>query len=74
MLLLCYHKRLRMISEALELCVEGGHVSHSWCVGVVSHRYDGLGGGMNGCGGWYACRTKPGGLSHVSRCQSTYRV
>ena len=25
--------------------MEGGRVNHSWCMGVVSHRYGGLGGG-----------------------------
>ena len=49
-----------MISKALELYVEGGRVSHSWCMCVVDHGYDGLGGGMDGGGGWYACGTKPG--------------
>ena len=27
---------------------------------VVSHGYGGLGGGRDGCGGWYACGTRPG--------------
>ena len=27
---LSYHRRLRVISETLELYVEGGRVSHSW--------------------------------------------
>ena len=30
---------LGMISQALELRVEGGHSSHSWCMCVVSHSY-----------------------------------
>ena len=51
MLLFNYHRRLRMITEALELHVEGGQVSHGWCMCVVSH----------GGGGWYACARKPGG-------------
>ena len=51
-----------MISESLELRVEGGTVGHSWCMCVVSHGYGGLGGGMDGGGGWYACRTMPRGL------------
>ena len=29
---------------------------------VVSHGYVGLGGGMDGGGGWYVCGTKPGML------------
>ena len=52
LLLLSYHRRLRMISVALELCVDGGGVSHSWC--VVSHGYGGLVGGRDGGGEWYA--------------------
>ena len=51
-----------MISAALELCVEGGQVSHSWWMRVVSHGYGGLGGDRDGGGGWYACGTKPRGL------------
>ena len=43
-----------MISEALELHVEGGRVNHSWCVCVVSCNYDGLGGGREGGCGCYA--------------------
>ena len=35
-----------------ELHVERGRVSHSWCLGVVSHGYDGLGGDRDGDGGW----------------------
>ena len=50
-MLLSYHRRLRMISDALELCVEGGRVSHSWCMCVVSPGYGELGGGRNGGGG-----------------------
>ena len=64
-----------MISEALELYVECGRVSHSWCMCVVSHGNCGLGGGRVGGGGWYACGTKSGGGgSHVERCRSTSRV
>ena len=55
-----------MISEAPELRVEGGRVSHSWCLCIVNHGYGGLGGGRDGCGGWYVCGTKPGGV----RCMS----
>ena len=43
-----------MTSEALELRFEGGGVSHSWCMSVVSHGYGGLGGGRDG-GGLVAC-------------------
>ena len=51
-----------MISEALELRVEGERVGHSRCNSVVSHGYGGLVGGSDGGGGWYACRTNPWGL------------
>ena len=53
---------MRMISEALDLCVEGGRVSHSLCMCVVNHGYGGLGGGWDGSCGWYACGAKPRGL------------
>ena len=49
-----------MISEALELPVEGRQVSHSWFMEVVCHSHGGLGGDMDGGGGWYTCRTKLG--------------
>ena len=51
-----------MISEALELRVEGGLISHSWCMCVVGHGCGGLGGGREVGGGWYACGTQPRGL------------
>ena len=57
-----------MVSEAIELCVEGG-VSHSWCMGVVSHGYGGLGWGRVVC-----MLDKARGLSLVGRCQSTSKV
>ena len=44
------------------LCVEGGRVSHSWWVCVVSHGYGGLDGGRDGDGGLYAFWTKSGRL------------
>ena len=47
-----------MISEALELRLEGGRVSHSWCMCVVTHGYSGLGVGRVSDGGWYVCGTK----------------
>ena len=54
---------MRMISEALELCVKDGGVSHSWCMCVVgSHGYGGLDEGRDGGNGWYACWSKPGEL------------
>ena len=62
LLLSSYHRRLGMILEALESYMDGGRVSHSWCMGVVSHGYGGLGVGKNGGGGWYVCETKPTGL------------
>ena len=49
--LLSYHRCLRMISEALEFCMESGRVSHGWCMVVVSHGYGGLGGSRVGGGG-----------------------
>ena len=58
MLLSSYHRRLRMISEALELRVEGARVSNCWSMGVVTHGYGGLGGGRYLGGGLYACGTK----------------
>ena len=61
LLLLSYHKRLRMLSEVLELRVEGGKVSHSWCMRVVSHGYGRQGGKRGEGGGSHACGTKPGG-------------
>ena len=39
-----------MISQVLELPVECGRVSHSWCMCVDSHGYGGLGGGRDGGG------------------------
>ena len=62
LLLLYCHRHLRMVSEALELYVNGGRVSHSWCMCVVGHVYGCLGVGWDGGGGWYACETKPVGL------------
>ena len=63
LLLLSYHRRLRMISDALELYVERVRVSHSWCMCVVGgYGYGGLGGGRGGRRGWHACGTKPGGM------------
>ena len=63
LLLLSYHRHLRVISEALELCVEGERVNHSWCMGVVGHGYGGLGGDRDEGGGWYSCGTRPGWLA-----------
>ena len=59
-----------MISESLELCVDGGRVSHCWCMCVVGHGYGGLGGagmeavGMDARDGW----------SHDGRHRSTSLV
>ena len=66
LLSLTYHRHLRMISEALKLRMEGGRVSHTWCVCVVSHGYVGLGGGRDGGGGWSACETKPSRVGRMS--------
>ena len=46
--------------------MEGGRVSHSWCMSVASHGISGLSGGRDGGGRWYECRTKPGGVGHMS--------
>ena len=63
-----------MISEALELRVEGVRVSHSWCMCVVSHGYGRLvGAGMEVVDGMHAGRSQ-GCWSHVVRCRSTSRV
>ena len=59
LLVLSYHRRLRIISEALELYVEVGRVSHSWCICVVGHGYGGLGWDGDGSCGWYACEIEP---------------
>ena len=62
LLLLSYHRRRRMISEALTLRVKGGRVSHSWCMGVVSHGYGRLcGAGIEAVDGMQA-REKTRGL------------
>ena len=50
-LLLSYHRRLSVISEALEPHVEDGRVSHSLWMCVVSHCYGGFGGVKDGGGG-----------------------
>ena len=49
-----------MISEALELHVEGGCVSHSWSMSVVCHGNVGLDEGSDGGNGWHACGKMPG--------------
>ena len=59
-----------MISEALELRLHGGRVSHSWCMCVVGHGY----GWFDGGDGWYTCVTKPGVLSHVGGLQNPFPV
>ena len=52
LLLMSYHRRLRMISEKLQPREEGGRVSHSWCMCVISHVYGEFGWGWDGGGGW----------------------
>ena len=52
--------------EALELCVEGRRVKHSWFMCVISHSYGWLDGCRNGGGYWYACVTKPGWVGRMS--------
>ena len=61
-----------LVSEALVLYVEGGRFSHSWCMCVISHGYDGFG-GMKVMDGKHAGQFL-GGWSHVGRCRSTSRV
>ena len=51
LLLMSYHRCLRIISDELQLRVEGGRVSHSWCMCVVSNGYGVLGGGRDGSAG-----------------------
>ena len=46
--------------------MEGGRVSHNWCMGVVSHSYGGLSGDRDGGDGSYVCGTKPGGVGGMS--------
>ena len=49
-------------TEALELGVKSGRVSHNWCMCVVSHRY--RGGWMEG---WVVCmRDKTRGVGRMS--------
>ena len=47
-----YNSHMKMISKSLELYVEGGRVSHSWCMCVVGHGNGGFGAEMDGGGGW----------------------
>ena len=69
-----YHRRTRMISEALELRVEGRRVSHSWCMCVICHGYGGLCEvGMEVVDGMHAGQSH-GGWSHVGRCRSISRL
>ena len=64
-----YHRNLRIISEVLELCMEGRSVSHSWCMCVVSHGPGGLDGGWEGGGGWYACGLMLGDSGAIPECE-----
>ena len=59
-----------MISEALELRMEGGPVSHSKCMCVVSHGVGGLDGGTMEVVADKDARQSQGGRSHVRRCWS----
>ena len=53
------------------LCCCYGGLNHSWGIGVVSHytrlvvSYGGLDGSRDGGGGWYACKTRPGGIGRM---------
>ena len=42
--------------------MEGGQVSHRWCICVASHSYSGLDAGRDGGGWWYACGRNPRGV------------
>ena len=55
---LIYHRRLRIISVAPDLRVEGECAGYSWFIGVAGDGYGGFGGGRDGGGGWHACRTR----------------
>ena len=72
LLLLNYYRCLRTISEAPEQRVEGGQVSHSWCMCVVIAMVGWVETGMEVVDGMYAGQNKGGG-SHVGRCRSTSR-
>ena len=61
-----------MISEALELYVEGGRVDHSWCMGVVRHGYGGMA-EMEVVDGRHVGPSQEC-WSHVGRCLSIFRV
>ena len=55
-----------MISEALELYVNGGRFSHSLCMCVVGHDYCGLGGDKD-WSWWMSCmRDKAKGVGYMS--------
>ena len=64
-----------MISEALELRVKGGRDSHSWCMCVVGHGYDGLGvvARMEVVDGMHAEQSQEG-WSYVGWCRCTSQV
>ena len=63
-----------MMSKVLELCMEGGRFSHSWCMCVVSHGCGWLGGDrLEVVDGMHAGQSQ-GGWSHVGRCRIVSRV
>ena len=72
LLLLSHHRLLRNITEALELRVEFGRVSHSWCICVVSHGYGGFDLEWKKVVDGMHARQR--GCSHVGRCRNTFRV
>ena len=57
--------------KSLELGVEGGRVSHSLCMCIVSHVYGRFDGGRDGGGGWYAFGKRPG-VCHMSGDAGTF--
>ena len=58
LLLLSYHRRLRMTHKSARAACGGGRVSHSWCMCVVGHGCGGLDGGRDRGDSWQACGTK----------------
>ena len=66
-----------MVPETLELAVEGGRISHSWCMCVVSHGNGGLDGGarMEVVDGMHAGQSHgAGGISGEAGARSVCEV
>ena len=73
MLLLSYHRRKSMISEALELRVEGGLVTVDACVWLVIAMVGWVGAWMEVVNGMHAGQSIKA-MSYVGRCRSTSRM